>query len=121
MNCSRPGQFYGKANETLFLNGIILNDADYIHDRVDWHYHENAYFTFLLEGMVLDGNKKHIHECAAGSLLYQNWQDPHYNIASKVFTRGFHVEIAPAWFSFFDLPVGLPEGSIRIQDPSLKT
>ena len=24
MNCSRPGQFYGKANETLHLNGIIL-------------------------------------------------------------------------------------------------
>lgn len=121
MNCSRPGQFYGKANETLHLNGIILNDAVYTHDRVDWHYHENSYFTFLLEGMVLDGNKKQVHECAAGSLLYQNWQDPHYNVGSKVFTRGFHVEIAPTWFSFFDLPVGLPEGSIRIQDPLLKT
>lgn len=24
MTCSKPGQFYGKTNETLFLNGIIV-------------------------------------------------------------------------------------------------
>jgi AraC family transcriptional regulator len=121
MTCSKPGQFYGKANETLFLNGIILNDSDYIHDTVDWHYHENAYFTFLLQGSSLDGNKKQIHECSAGSLLFQNWQDPHYNVGSKQATRGFHVEIMPSWFASYHIPVNLVEGSIRIMDPSLKT
>jgi AraC family transcriptional regulator len=121
MKCSKPGQFYGKTNETLFLNGIILNDSDYIQGAVDWHYHENAYFTFLLEGNSQDGNKKHIQECSAGSLLFQNWQDPHYNVNSNPSTRGFHVEIEPSWFNFFHIPIDLVEGSISITDPSLKT
>jgi AraC family transcriptional regulator len=120
MKCSKPGQFYGKTNETLSLNGIILNDSDYIYDYVDWHYHENAYFTFLLHGSSLDGNKKHTHECSAGSLLFQNWQDPHYNLGSKLYTRGFHVELMPSWFTSYHIPLNLVEGSIRIMDPSIK-
>jgi AraC family transcriptional regulator len=118
MNCSRPGQFYGKPNETLHLNGIILNDSDYTQDFVDWHYHENAYFTFLLAGNALDGNKKTTHECSAGSLLFQSWQEPHYNVKSKHYTRGLHVEIKPSWFTAFDIPVSAVEGSIRITDPA---
>jgi AraC-like DNA-binding protein len=121
MNCSKPGQFYGKANETLHLNGIILNDSDYVCDFVDWHYHENPYFTFLLAGQSLDGNKKARHECAAGSLLFQNWQEPHYNAKGKQHTRGFHVELLPTWFAFVDVPVNEVEGSMRVKDPALIT
>jgi hypothetical protein len=93
------GQFYGQPNETIILNGLILNDADYTHDKIDWHYHENAYFTFLLTGNVLDGNKSEVYECSSGSLLFQYSQDPHYNVGSKVPTRGLHVEIEPSWFA----------------------
>lgn len=120
MKCSKAGQFYGNTNETVFLDGLILNDADYLQDRVDWHYHENAYFTFILEGSVLEGNKKGINECTAGSLLFHHWQDAHYNIGSKEFTRGFHVEIKPSWFESFDIPVTITEGSINIADPGVK-
>ncbi len=119
MNCSKPGQFYGKVNETLFLNGVILNDSEYVQDFVDWRYHENAYFTFLLAGGSIDGNRKTTHEISAGSLLFQNWQDPHYNAKSNVYTRGFHVEVDPSWFTGFDIPVNLVEGSIRITDPAV--
>ena len=120
MKCSKAGHFYGNTNETLYLNGIILNDANYLHDRVDWHFHENAYFTFLLEGFVQEGNKRGVNDCSAGSLLFHNWQDAHYNIGSKKFTRGFHVEIYPSWFSSFDIDTHITEGSINIQDPSIK-
>ena len=97
MKFSREGEFYGKTNETVHLNGVILNDADYVLDRVDWHYHENAYFTFILQGSVLEGSKKTINECTAGTLLFHHWQDAHYNVASKEYTRGFHVEVKPSW------------------------
>jgi AraC family transcriptional regulator len=120
MKCSKPGQFYGENNETVFLKGIILDDSDYLKDRVDWHFHENAYFTFILEGSVLEGSKNGINECSAGSLLFHNWQDPHYNIGSKEFTRGFHVEIETAWFGSFDISTGSSEGSINITDPAVK-
>lgn len=121
MNCSKSGQFYGKANETLHLNGIILNDSDYVCDFVDWHYHENPYFTFLLAGQSLDGNKKVRHECSAGSLLFQNWHEPHYNAKGKQHTRGFHVELLPTWFAFVDVPVNGVEGSMSVKDPALIT
>lgn len=120
MKCSKAGQFYGKTNETVFLDGLILNDADYLHDRVDWHYHENPYFTFLLQGSVLEGNKKQVNECTSGSLLFHHWQDAHYNIGSKEFTRGFHIEIQPSWFAAFDIPPNTIEGSINIADPRIK-
>jgi AraC family transcriptional regulator len=120
MKYSREGEFYGKTNETVHLNGIILNDADYVYDKVDWHYHENAYFTFILQGSVLEGNKKTINECTTGTLLFHHWQDAHYNIGSKEFTRGFHVEIKPSWFSNFDISHDSLHGSIRISHPRIK-
>jgi hypothetical protein len=42
------GQFYGQTNETFHLNGITLTDTEYTHSKVDWHYHQNPYFTFIL-------------------------------------------------------------------------
>ena len=58
----KTGQFYGITNETIHLAGVTLTDTEYTHEKVDWHYHENAYFTFLLEGAVLEGNKR----CSVG-------------------------------------------------------
>jgi AraC family transcriptional regulator len=120
MKCSKPGEFYGINNDSLHLEGVFLDDSDYLHDRVDWHWHENAYFTFILEGGVIDGNKKSVYECGAGDLLFHNWQDAHYNISSKLFTRGFHVEIKPSWFATNDLPPGIIDGSRKIADPRVK-
>lgn len=52
------GQFFGQTNDTTYLNGVTLTDTEYTHEKVDWHYHENAYFTLILEGRVIEGNKK---------------------------------------------------------------
>lgn len=120
MNCSRTGQFYGTTNETIHLQGVTLTDTEYSQDRVPWHFHENHYFTFLLEGGMVEGNKKDVYECRGGDLLFHNWQDAHYNIASGRFTRGFHVELSSSWFSSFDRTNDVTEGSIRLADPRIK-
>lgn len=120
MKCSKPGQFYGKTNEKLLLNGLILDDSIYIHDRVDWHYHENPYFTFLLRGGVIEGSKKGINECASGSLLFHNSQNPHYNVGTKHPTRGFHIEVTREWFNSFEIPNGVASGTINVSDPRVK-
>lgn len=120
MKCSRRGEFYGRTNDTVVLDGISLNDADYVHEKVDWHYHENAYFTLLLRGGMIEGNRKEVYECSSGSLLFHHWQDPHYNICSKQNTRGFHIELTPDWFKKMDLNSGPAGGSSRIVDPKLK-
>lgn len=120
MQHSRKGEFYGQTNNTLHLDGITLTDTEYTLDKVDWHYHENAYFTFILQGNVTEGNRKEIYECPAGTLLFHNWQDPHYNIKPEGFTRGFHAEIEKGWFDHLDFDASQSQGSLNIANPSLK-
>lgn len=120
MNLLTTGQFYGTTNQSLRLGALNLTDTEYTHPKVDWHYHENAYFTFILQGRVLEGNKKELYHCAAGDLLFHYWQEPHYNLKPRGFTRGFHLELQPGWLTGYDLPAGLMEGSIRLKHPALK-
>jgi AraC-like DNA-binding protein len=116
----QTGQFHGQTNKTIHLNGITLTDTEYTHNKVDWHYHENAYFTFILQGNVIEGNKKEIYNCSAGSSLFHNWQEPHYNIKPEGFTRGFHIELEDTWFDNFAFDISDLQGSINISNPDIK-
>lgn len=120
MIARQTGQFYGQTNQCLQQNGLTLTDTEYTLPEVDWHYHENAYFTFILQGHVIEGNKKETYHCGPGDLLFHHWQDAHYNIKPPGFTRGFHIEITPGWFEQYDLPDNLIEGSVRLKDPRQK-
>jgi AraC family transcriptional regulator len=120
MKYQKTGQFYGETNETLNLEGLTLTDTVYTHPKVDWHYHENAYFTLILQGNMIEGNKKEVYHCPAGTLLYHHWQEPHYNIKPEGFTRGFHLELTQDWFSHFDIDRYHLQGSINIADPDIK-
>ncbi|GAB0156041.1 hypothetical protein CHRYSEOSP005_13030 [Chryseobacterium sp. Alg-005] len=115
----RNGEFFGQTNETICLDGLTITDTEYTHPYVDWHYHENAYFTFLLQGNMTEGNKKEVYDCSAGSLLYHHWQDAHYNIKPDIFTRGFHIEISEQWFEKFKI-TKYKEGSFTIKNPDVK-
>lgn len=121
MNRSERGFFYGDTTELIRLDGITLTDTVYDQGRVDWHFHEDDYFTFLLTGGVLEGNRKEVYECVAGDLLFHNWQDAHYNVASGRFTRGFHVELSDQWYDRLGIAANLTQGSIRLADPQIKT
>jgi len=114
------GEFFGKTNETLRFDGLTITDTEYTHSYVDWHYHENAYFTFLLQGNMTEGNKKETYDCPAGTLLYHHWEDAHYNIKPDIFTRGFHLELTEDWFEKFQIPKDSLEGSFNLKHPDLK-
>jgi AraC-like DNA-binding protein len=116
----QTGQFYGQTNNTLYLHGITLTDTEYTIEKVDWHYHKNAYFTFLLQGKLIEGNKKEIYNCSAGELLFHNWQEPHYNIKPAGFTRGFHIEVEQKWMDDYSLDLNNLQGCIRISDLDIK-
>ena len=120
MNTLYKGEFFGQTNKTLHFDGLIITDTEYTHSYVDWHYHENAYFTFLIQGNVVEGNKKEIYECSAGTLLYHQWEDPHYNIKPDGFTRGFHIEIPRKWFENLNISKNQLEGTFNIKNPEVK-
>jgi AraC-like DNA-binding protein len=116
MNHLPKGQFYGQTTKTIYLDGITLTDTEYTHDKVDWHYHENPYFTFILQGNLIEGNKKEIYNCSAGTLLFHNWQEPHYNIKPKGFARGFHIELEQKWTDHFAFNLHNLQGTIHISN-----
>lgn len=120
MNTLRNGEFFGQTNQSFNFGKLTITDTEYTHPFVDWHYHENAYFTFLLEGNMREINKKESFDCPAGSLLYHHWEDAHYNIRPAVFTRGFHVEIPSVWFEEFQISKDKIEGSFNLKSPVLK-
>lgn len=121
MKRSDRGFFYGDTTELIRLEGVTLTDTIYAQGKVDWHFHEDDYFTFLLMGGMREGNRQEVYECLAGDLLFHNWQDAHYNIGSGRFTRGFHVEISDGWYERVGIRGELTEGSLRLGDPLIKS
>jgi len=114
------GEFFGITSHQLETDGLILTDIAYTHDYVDWHYHENIYFTFILTGKVIEGNKKGKVNLSAGSLLFHNVQEPHYNIKPRGETRGMHLELQHRWISELYPNIEAKEGSFELLCPKTK-
>ena len=111
MEYLQKGKYYGIPKKTLSFNGLLLVDNEYVRDRVDWHYHEYAYFTYLLKGKLIETSKKTSHTCVPGTLLFHYSGDPHYNIKPPGYTRGFQIEFNNSWFSKHGLQLHELEGS----------
>lgn len=120
MDKLETGEFYGTHYKKSVFENIIITDTEYTHSKVDWHYHENPYFTYLLQGKLFESNKKESYYLEPGSLLFHNWQDAHYNIKPPDYTRGFHIELNENWFSNFDINTIGIEGSINLRNPLIK-
>jgi hypothetical protein len=117
----KSGQHFGANKKTIRLNGTILTEAGYVPAiQVPWHYHENAYFFYHLRGRLDEVNKKKTVTCAAGTLLFHHWQDPHYDKNFSKDAAFFHIEIEPTWFSNHQLKPAILEGSMQLENPSLK-
>ncbi|MDC7995320.1 helix-turn-helix transcriptional regulator [Altibacter sp. HG106] len=114
------GEFYGTHHQKKVFGNIVSTDTVYTHPKVDWHYHENPYFTYLLQGKLFEANKKEAYHLEAGDLLFHHWQDAHYNIKPPDLTRGFHIEINTAWFQEHDIALHEMEGSVQLRNPHIK-
>lgn len=114
------GNFFGNTDQTFALDGLIITNTEYTHEFVDWHYHENAYFTFLIAGKVSEINKSDHHRCLPGTLLFHNCQEPHYNVKPKGYTRGMHLEVSAEWLKKF-AGENIAEGSFEVINPLVKS
>ena len=121
MNKLSTGTYFGSHYQKSVLDDLIITDTKYTHKHVNWHRHENPYFTYLLHGKLYEANKKQEHYLTSGGLLFHNWQDAHYNKKPDDFTRGFHVELNANWFKRHDLPLDCIEGSHLIENPVIKS
>ncbi|MEL7118469.1 MAG: helix-turn-helix transcriptional regulator [Bacteroidota bacterium] len=119
MKISKKGEYYGEKRSEVDLTAAVLSEYDYIDKRTDWHYHENPYFMYVIDGNLLDINKKNKKQLPSGSLIFHNWQEAHYNTKETAKARGFHVEFPRQWFEQRKLNIDLWEGSRVIEHPKL--
>ena len=114
------GEYYGNHYNKNQFNDLLITDTEYTHEKVDWHYHQNPYFTYLLKGKLFEENKKENYYLNSGSLLFHNWQDAHHNIKPPEFTRGFHIEMTTDWFDLYNIKSFDFEGSMHLESPLIK-
>ncbi|RMA66196.1 helix-turn-helix transcriptional regulator [Ulvibacter antarcticus] len=119
MKILTKGTYYGEMRSEVDSSGVILSEYQYLHPKTDWHFHENPYFMYVLQGDMLDVNKKQKTTCPPGSFLFHNWQEPHFNSKESKAARGFHIEFERKWFQEKKIDVDLWEGSNLIEDPRL--
>ena len=72
MNYFKAGQFFGQSNQTVLFDGITVTETVYDYEFIDWHYHENPHFSFVLFGNTCEGNSRETYECSADTLLFHN-------------------------------------------------
>ncbi len=117
----RSGHFFGQTNRTIHLKGITLTDTLFEdQEHIDWHYHENAYFTLILQGKLIEGNKKENYNCSAGHLLFHGPREPHYDIKLEGKTKFFNVEFSEIVFDDFALDMNALQGSFPVENPDIK-
>ncbi len=119
MNISEKGQYYGEEKKMIKSSGVILSEYHYFAKKVDWHYHENPYFMYVIEGHLLDINKKRTFQCEPGTLLLHNWQEPHSNARHTETSMGFHIEFERSWLDQYLFNFNLLEGSSALKNPLL--
>lgn len=119
MRILAKGEYYGEKRLEMDNKGIILSEYNYHMPKTGWHYHENPYFMYVMEGNIYDINKKRKTTCPSGSLLLHNWNEIHCNIKESNFARGFHIEFERKWFDQKKLDINLWEGSQMIENPAM--
>lgn len=119
MKILSKGQYYGTQHLEISYNGILLSKYDYTGERTDWHYHENPYFMYVLQGNMKDCNKKVKTLCPPGSLMFNNWQEPHYGSKHSKLASGFHLEFEKSWLEEKGISLNLWEGSQLIEHPRI--
>lgn len=119
MKVLTKGQYYGSANSEVSYNEVLLSHYTYTGDRTDWHYHENPYFMYVLQGNMMDCNAKIKTRCPAGSLMFNNWQEAHYGSMHSDRASGFHLEFEKCWLEKNGISMQLLEGSQLIENPQV--
>src|ERR1700743_1021879 len=103
MKILNPGLFSGETKNSWDVNDIALTEVEYHSEKIDWHYHQNAFFSFIQRGTMSDMNKKGKCACGAGTVLFQQAGEPHCNPQLKNQPVALHIEVTPAWAHRMDI------------------
>lgn len=116
----KRGKYFCDEKQVFDFNHLILTETRFRNSAVDWHYHENPYFSYSFEGHCIEKDKKQSYTVQPGTLLFHNWQDAHCNTNHSEYSRNFYIEFEKEWFENYDIGNDVIEGSTQIDNPFLK-
>jgi len=99
---------------------VTVTETEFEYKFIDWHCHENPYFSFVLAGHCRESNRRKTYYCSADSLLFHNAQESHYNVKSGDVSFGFQIEIDPGWYEKFGVHLNDLPATAQIVHPGIK-
>jgi AraC family transcriptional regulator len=120
MSDVKTGQFFGHNNQLGKFADVTVTETEFQYKFIDWHRHENSYFSVVTAGHCLESDRRKTYHCSTNSLLFHNAQQAHYNKKAGDVSLGFQIEIDQGWYKKFELrPDDLP-AMVQIDHPSIK-
>ncbi|QNL47863.1 helix-turn-helix transcriptional regulator [Olivibacter sp. SDN3] len=100
----RNGKYLGSNKRNWDADGILVSEIEY-HKKVfeGWHYHENQHLTFILRGGNREQRKNKELETSPGDIVFYESGELHRNFGTKHPSKNINIEIAPPFFSSYDL------------------
>lgn len=120
MHYAAAGKFFGKNDQKVSFDGITVTDTKYDYEFIDWHYHENPHFAFTIRGDFKEGTRRETFDCGTGTLLFHNYQEPHFNVKPAGITHGFQIEIGSKWSRQFETEFSDLQLKTVVTDPHVK-
>lgn len=108
------GKYLGSTSNELDFEGNLLAVTRY-EDCIDsdWHYHENSFFTFVLNGSCLENRKHSKHEWKPGDVLFYEKGVVHRNCYHQEHSRNFNLELNDKWLEKYDVGLsGDPDNNV---------
>ncbi|HEY5883799.1 MAG TPA: AraC family transcriptional regulator [Pyrinomonadaceae bacterium] len=122
VNLAQQAAYHYGEQKKLQIPGVTLTfvHAENSRDQVGWHWHENPHVTFILQGDVIEGTKREVHNCSAGSVLFHSSFEPHYNLKLEGNTRCFHLDFVPEYLNDVTSNSRRLQGIFAVADPHVK-
>ncbi|MBK7709387.1 MAG: helix-turn-helix transcriptional regulator [Acidobacteria bacterium] len=117
MNYFRAGQFFGKTDTTRIIGGVTATETEYDYRYVDWHHHENPYFSFVVAGNCRHINRRRSYDCSPDSLLFHNCHESHRNSRTGGISKGFQIELSQDWCGRYEIRLDRLADSVLIDRP----
>jgi AraC family transcriptional regulator len=121
MNCFPKGKYLGSTSQKLEFEGNLMMVTQYRNcPDSDWHYHENSFFTYVLNGGCLESRKGMAHESRPGDLLYFEKGIVHKNTRYTAYSRNFNLELSDKWLRDYDLQFNVEPGGFVLKKCDFK-
>jgi AraC family transcriptional regulator len=115
------GQFTGDTFRSISFDGITASETEYDYRFIDWHYHDNPYFSLITLGNCREINRRGTFECSPDTVLFHNHHDPHSSIKSDgSVSRHFQLEMSTDWCRKLEIDPDRLPASAHISNTKIK-